>query len=340
MANAKLTALTEDNGPLGSDLGYVVDGAANSRKRYLPDFSLLPEGYMLNGKLSVTVASSDITVALKTLSGGNPSATDPVSVWINGAFRRCTAALSVTKNDATNWFNSGAAEFAAQEVDYFAYLIWNTTPATDILDLGFARFPSGRVYSDFSGTTTNEKYLATANASAPTSTDACVNIGRFAATLSAGAGYTWSVPTYTNANLIQHPVFRTRTLLYTPTWGSTGTLPAIGDGTLVGQYKLRGAECKVRVRQVCGASSTYGTGTYTWSLPFTSTTFTNGAYPGVGRVFDANTTTTYAGFANIASAAATVNLTTHAATGAVSGTVPVTMTTSDQVVIATEFAIA
>jgi hypothetical protein len=338
MANAKLTALTEDNGPLGSDLGYVVDGAANSRKRYLPDFSLLPEGYMLNGKLSVTVASSDITVALKTLSGGNPSATDPVSVWINGAFRRCTAALSVTKADATNWFGRGGAMFAGIEQDWFAYLIWNTTPATDIMDLGFSPIPWGNVYSDFSATTTAENYLAHANASDPAATDACVNIGRFAATLSAGAGYTWSVPTFTNSNLIQHPIHETRTLLYTPQWASTGTQPAIGDGTLVGQYRLHGMAVIARIRQTNGASTTYGTGTYTWSLPMAAATFTNGAYAGSGRVFDNNTTTTYVGFANIGSAGTTINLVTHAATAAVGPTVPVTLAQSDQIVIANEYA--
>src|SRR6185436_10289424 len=116
--------------------------------------NLLPDGYMVNGKLSVTVASNNITVAIKTKSGGNPSTTDPVSVWINGSYRRITAALSVTKNAGTNWFASGSAELATKEIDYFAYLIWNTTPATDIMDIGFARIPFGRVYSDFSGTTT------------------------------------------------------------------------------------------------------------------------------------------------------------------------------------------
>jgi len=49
-----------------------------------------------------------------------------------------------------------------------------------------------------------------------------VNIGRFAATLSAGAGYTWTVPTFTTTNLIQRPIFETRQLQFTPTIAYSG----------------------------------------------------------------------------------------------------------------------
>lgn len=211
--------LTENTAPLGSDIDVMEDdpnGTPLTQYIYKGSNNLLPDGFLINGKISVTVASNNITVAIKTKSGGNPSLTDPVSVWINGTYRRITAALSVTKNAATNWFASGAADLAALEVDYFVYLIWNTTPATDIMDIGFARIAYGRVYSDFSGTTTNEKYLAFGNASTPTSTDNCIVIGRFAATLSAAAGHTWTVPTYTNANLIQVPIYTTRLLTHAP----------------------------------------------------------------------------------------------------------------------------
>jgi len=173
-----------------------------------------PGGFMINGKLVVSVASNNLTVALKGLDGNDPSATNPVYVRINNTIRAVTAALSVTKNAGTNYFNSGSSELSGKEVDYFVYLIWNTTPATAIVDIGFARIPHGYVYSDFSGTNTNEKYLAFGNASTPTSTDDLVVIGRFAATLT---GTNWSVPTFTNKNLIQHPIFETRMLSWTPT---------------------------------------------------------------------------------------------------------------------------
>lgn len=216
--------------------------------------SWISEGQMLNGKLSVTVATNDLTVALKTIAGTDPSATDPVYVRINGTVRKCTAALSKTLVDGTNYFNAGSAELATKEVDYFAYLIWNTTPATDIVDLGFARKPHYTVYSGVSATATSENYLATSNASAPTSTDDMVNIGRFAATLSAGAGYTWTVPTFTNINLIQRPIFETRWLTYQPAYSASGSMTFTTVTTTKAVYQIRNNNCHVWV----SASGTTG----------------------------------------------------------------------------------
>ncbi len=183
--------------------------------------------------LSVTVATNNITVAVKHIDGTNPSTARPIAFVINGNLRLLTTSLSVTKNAGTNWCNAGSSELATKEIDYFAYIIWNTTPATDVLDIGFARIPNGRVYSDFSGTSTNEKYLAFGNASTPTSTDDVLLIGRFAATLSAGASYNWSVPTFTNSNLIQHPIYETRRLDWVPTHSRTGgaytNAPTVSD---------------------------------------------------------------------------------------------------------------
>ncbi len=271
MADSKVSALSTNTAPIGGDALYLIDdlaGTPTSQRIFLGDLNALPNGFIVNGKISVTVATNNITVALKTNSGGNPSSTDPVSVWLNGSFRHCTAALSVTKNAGTNWFNSGASELAAKEIDYFAYLIWNTTPATDILDIGFARIPTGRVYSDFSGTTTNEKYLAFGNASTPTSTDDVCVIGRFAATLSASASFNWSVPTYTNTNLIQHPIYETRDLTWAPTHSRTTTpytnLPTITSAT----YRIVGSMLKFREDHTQNGVPG-GTGNQRYTLPFT-----------------------------------------------------------------------
>jgi hypothetical protein len=297
MANQKLTQLTEDSAPTGADLTYAVKTANTSRKRYLPDSNLLPEGFIINGKLSVTVASNNITVALKTLSGGNPSATDPVSVWLAGSYRRCTAALSVTKNAGTNWFGSGAASLATQTVSYFAYLIWNTTPATDIMDIGFARIPYGRVYSDFSTTTTAEKYLAFGNASTPTSTDNVTVIGRFDAALSATASFNWSVPTFTNSNLIQHPITETEWLTYAPTPTGFSAVPT----TTVYRYKIDGNTVYVSVRQ--GTAGTSDLTTFTIPLPFTAKTVTNMVWSGAAAVTDNSVHLTTPGYLRVQSAA-------------------------------------
>lgn len=205
------------------------------------------DGVMINGKISVTVASNNLTVAIKTLAGTDPSVSDPVYVRINDTIRSIISALSVTKNAGTNWCNAGGSELATKEVDYFVYLIWNTTPATDVVDIGFSRIPHGRVYNNFSGTSTNEKYLAYGNGSAPTSTDDVVNIGRFAATLSAGAGYTWTVPTFTSENLIQRPIYNTRWLDFAPQWSGSGSMTVTGVTVGRGKYQLFMENCEIDI---------------------------------------------------------------------------------------------
>lgn len=173
--------------------------------------STIPVG-MRNGKIVVTNPSSDLVIAIKTLAGSDPSATDPVYIRINGVERTITAALSLTLADGTNWFNAGSSVGATKEMDYFVYFSWRT--ASSAVVLGLSRIPWATVYSDFSATSTNEKHGAFSTA--PASTDDCVVVGRIAATLSAGAGYTWTSTSQsapTSANTVQRPIFETRWLI-------------------------------------------------------------------------------------------------------------------------------
>lgn len=59
---------------------------------------------------------------------------------------------------------------------------------------------------------------------------------------------------------------------YTPTWASSGTAPAIGNGTLTGRYRraANSNEVTVEIRLVWGTTTTSGTGVYNWSLPVTA----------------------------------------------------------------------
>jgi hypothetical protein len=54
---------------------------------------------------------------------------------------------------------------------------------------------------------------------------------------------------------------------YTPTWASSGTQPAIGNGVITGRYVQTGKIVRVSVRILMGSTTTYGTGTYSISLP-------------------------------------------------------------------------
>ena len=190
-----------------------------------------PRGFLLNGRISVTDSGSGLVVAVKTLAGTDPSATDPVYCRIGDTVRSITSALSRTLADGTNWMNAGSAEFATKEIDYFVYLVWDSNSSA--VGLSFARIPYANLISDFSATTTNEKYGA--GYSDFTTTDEVENIGRFAATLSAGAGYTWTVPTFTASNLIQRPIFETRILDYIPQF----TNVTIGNATVVAKYQKK-----------------------------------------------------------------------------------------------------
>ena len=212
-------------------------------------------------QLAVSVASDDLTVALKNQDGDDPTADDPVRVQIGDTVREITAALSVTASAGTNWCDAGSSELAAREVDYFVYLGYN---ATDGVTLGFSRIPFARRYDDFSATTTNEKYCAISTITTAAASDAYNVIGRFAATLSAGAGYTWTVPTFTAANLIHQPVFRTRLLTWLPTFTGFSTAPT----TIFHLYRID--MDKVEFRQRDFNNGTSNANTYAITLPFTS----------------------------------------------------------------------
>lgn len=77
---------------------------------------------------------------------------------------------------------------------------------------------------------------------------------------------------------------------FVPTWGSSGTAPAIVNGTITGRYMQRGNDVKALIKMTVGSSSTVGTGNYNWTLPVTaSTTVSAFAVVGQGRYFDNST---------------------------------------------------
>ena len=65
------------------------------------------------------------------------------------------------------------------------------------------------------------------------------------------------------ANPIGYPTW----FAYTPTWGGYTTNPVLNNGTLVGKVKVDGSTMTVKFELFCGASTTYGTGNYYFTLP-------------------------------------------------------------------------
>jgi hypothetical protein len=222
-----------------------------------------PRGFLINGKIVPSVASNNLTVAIKGLDGNDPSVTNPVYIRIGDTVRSITAALSITANAGTNYQNAGSSELATKEIDFFVYLIKNGTDAD--VQIGFARIPYAQKGDDFSWAAyTNEKSIYHSGTSPTLSTDVVENIGRFAATLSAGAGYTWSVPTFATDNLIQRPIYETREATWVPTFTGFSVNPS--GGTYY--YKIIGD--RIFLNQVDSTNGTSNATGFTITLPFSS----------------------------------------------------------------------
>lgn len=219
-----------------------------------------PQGTMLNGKIARTVTSNNITVAIKTLADADPTPSDPVYVRIGNNIRKITAALSVTKNAGTNWFDSGSTEHATQDIDYFVYLGYNST---DGVTIGFSRVPYGRVYGDFSATTTNNRYCAISNISNAVSTDEYELVARFNAILSATASFNWSIPA--TSIIINKPIRETRWLTWQPVYSGGASMTYSSVTTDIARYKILGETALISIN----AMGTTG-GTANSNLQFTA----------------------------------------------------------------------
>lgn len=243
-----------------------------------------PDGFLINGRIVPSVATNDLTVAIKGMDGNDPSASNPVYVRIGNTVRSITAATSVASAAGANRLNAGSSELATKEIDYFVYAIYQTTDA--VVKIGFARRPDGRLYSDFSSTSTNENYFYfTGTLSA---TDEMVVIGRFAATMSAGAGYTWSVPTFTNKNLIQRPIYETRWIDWEPTIAGSGTMTYTSVSYGLAKYKIVYDTIYIRLQGVTGTTGGTATDYLTFTTPFLGSPNTTDRNSGACQTFDAD----------------------------------------------------
>lgn len=249
--NSLIDGIFVGHNPDGTFKKSAVSGALNA-----------PQGYLINGQIVRTVASNNLTIAIKGLDGNDPSATNPVYCRIGNTIRAITAALSVTKNAGTSWMNLGSTEHATQDVDLFAYLGYN---ATDGVTLSFSRIPHARIYSDFSATTTNEKYAAISTITNAAASDEYEIIGRFNATLGVTATFNWSIPA--TSIIVNRPIFESRLLVYQPGYSSSaGSFTTASAG---GKYKIRSSV--IRLLPVFNISiNGTASGSTNITLPFTS----------------------------------------------------------------------
>lgn len=227
-----------------------------------------PQGFLINGKIVPSVTSNNLTVALKTLAGTDPSASDPVYCRIGDTVRSITAALSTTSAAGeVAVLNSSSAELATKEIDYFVYLFFKASDSS--IKIGFSRYPGGNIASDF-GAWNTEKGLYDKSAMGIAASDTGELIGRFAATNSGSASYNWSVPTFTAANLIQRPIYTTRELDYVSVLSvAAGTSPTYTT-QFVNKYRVSMDAIWVfnQWNNTAGGTAGAGTGVLYSTFPF------------------------------------------------------------------------
>lgn len=117
-------------------------------------------------------------------------------------------------------------------------------------------------------------------------------------------------------------------IAYTPTWVGSITNPVIGNGVILGRYRISGRTVQVDVHLVPGSTTTYGSGTYTHSLPVAAADI-NGQ---TGAVFLYHAGAAYSGAVLMSST--TAFSVWAAGGGQMSPTVPFTFANADQLRVA------
>lgn len=82
---------------------------------------------------------------------------------------------------------------------------------------------------------------------------------------------------------------------YTPVWTATGTAPSIGNGTVAGAWAQMGKLIHFRVILTAGSTTTFGTGTWLFTLPISPNLVGNIAIGGGAISFDSSAVVRYPG---------------------------------------------
>jgi hypothetical protein len=274
MADTKVSALTANTAPLAGDYLYQVDdptGTPAPKRMTIGDLNIANapvQGQLINGYISRTVSSNNLVIAIKTVAGSDPSATDPVYVRIGNSVRTITAALSVTATAGTDIFGYGAS-LCLSDQDLFVYLGYRAAGST--VFIAASRLPYGVTYAAFSSTATAYNYLIYSGL-APASTDEVENIGRVNVTTSGSAAYNWSVPA--TSIVISRPIYESRWLDWTPTLTGFSANP----GSASYRYKIANEICHMEVAQ--GSNGTSNATGFTITIPVTAKTSTNASWGG------------------------------------------------------------
>lgn len=125
-------------------------------------------------------------------------------------------------------------------------------------------------------------------------------------------------------------VYSVEDIIYTPICYAAGVAITLGDGTLVGRYSREGRTLTVTIRLLPGATTVFGAGQLSFSLPMATTAGL--AQQGIQGRFEATSGTLYRINGRIA-AGGSVVLLERDTTGAVTATAPGTMALTGQIIM-------
>lgn len=114
----------------------------------------------------------------------------------------------------------------------------------------------------------------------------------------------------------------------TPTWTSTGTAPALGNGILTRRWAQIGKTVFFQIFLQIGSTTTIGTLNYRWGLPVAAQANQGGTI-GQLRFFDQSVGNTYVGFTDIVDANNVQGLTVASPAGVFNAAVPVVPAVND-----------
>ena len=204
--------------------------------------------------ITTSVASGNLTVALKNYEGNDPTPSKPVKIQIGGVVMTITSATSFTRSAGNNILNMWSAELATKEVDLFTYLFFYSNAwGWAKMAIAYSRKPNWNTIADFSYDALLENWIDYPyDTNLPTSTIPVQNIWRFNAILSAGAGYTWSIPA--TSVIVNRPIYETRWLDWQPSVTASGSMTIASLWFAEAKYKISGDSLSINY------SATYTTG--------------------------------------------------------------------------------
>ncbi len=117
--------------------------------------------------------------------------------------------------------------------------------------------------------------------------------------------------------------------IYTPVWTGSITNPVLGDGSIYGWYTKRGHTVTASITLVAGSTTTFGSGSFQFSLPFDVHNDGTMVYLGAARIGDSNTGKSYLAVVRAYQNLGIVTLQTNGEVSAITATSPITWASGD-----------